>query len=122
MLTASAFAQSPQRAQFPNDTYSLVQIADGIHAFIAPEPGSGIVQGNITLIIGEESCLVVDTGQFPLLAERMVADIRKLTPKPVKYVLNTHWHGDHLLVNVAFQKAWPSATFISTGFTRRKIA
>ena len=55
-----------------------------------------MVQGNCTVVIGEDAALVVDTGQFPSLARRMVADIKRLTDKPVRYTANTHWHGAHV--------------------------
>lgn len=127
LATTAAFGSEPfiaglAMAKYPNETYEIVKVADGVYAFIAPEPNTGVVQGNSTLIIGEESAMVVDSGQFPLLADRMIADIRKLTSKPVKYLLNTHWHGDHLLANVSYKKAWPGLTVISTGFTKKKIA
>ncbi len=53
--------------------------------------GSG---GNIGLAIGEETAYVIDD-QFSPLTEKILAHIKTLTDKPIKWVLNTHWHGDH---------------------------
>jgi alkyl sulfatase BDS1-like metallo-beta-lactamase superfamily hydrolase len=84
LLTLSACAAEDK---YVNELYDLQKIADGVYSFIAPESDSGVVQSNCTVVIGEDAVLVVDTGQFPSLAERMVADIRKLTGKPVRYIV-----------------------------------
>jgi glyoxylase-like metal-dependent hydrolase (beta-lactamase superfamily II) len=49
----------------------------------------------------------------------MIADIRKITPKPVRYVVTSHWHPDHLTGNAAFRRAYPGAVFIAHAETRR---
>jgi glyoxylase-like metal-dependent hydrolase (beta-lactamase superfamily II) len=51
----------------------------------------------------------------------MVSEIRKLTAKPVRYILTTHWHLDHAWGNQSFVKAWPSVTIISHDFTRNMV-
>ncbi len=107
--------------KFVNEQYELVPIADGVYSFIAPESDSGVVQSNCTVIIGADSVLVVDTGQFPSLAQRMITDIKKLTPKPVRYIVNTHWHFDHVWGNGAFRDAYPGVAIISTEFTRQMV-
>jgi cyclase len=107
--------------KFVNEQYDLVKIADNVYSFIAPESNSGVVQANCTVIIGEESVLVVDTGQFPSLAKRMIADIKKITAEPVRYIVNTHWHFDHVWGNGVFQDAYPGIAIISTEFTRQLV-
>jgi cyclase len=59
----------------------------------------------------------VDTGQFPSIARRIVEEIRRITPLPVRHVVNTHWHGDHLLANSVFKEAWPEARFVGHSHT-----
>jgi cyclase len=102
--------------------YETVKVADGIYAFIAPESNSPIVNGNVTVITGDDGVVVVDTGQYPTLAQRQIAEIRKLTDKPVRAIVNTHWHWDHNLANSAYRDAFPSAPIVSTPFTRAFIA
>jgi glyoxylase-like metal-dependent hydrolase (beta-lactamase superfamily II) len=113
-----AFAEVPPPAarvhtQFHYDT---VPVADGITTFVEG-PSHALVQGNITLIVGEQSALVIDTGQFPAVARRVIADMRKLTDKPVRYVAITHWHMDHYMANSEFADAWPGLTIIAQDFT-----
>ena len=59
--------------------------------------------GNLGLSIGEDAVFLIDD-QFAPLTERIQAAIAKLTPKPVRFVLNTHWHGDHTGGNENFGK------------------
>ena len=63
--------------------------------------GSG---GNIGLSVGEDAVFVIDD-QFAPLTPRIAAAIAQITPKPVKFVLNTHWHFDHTGGNENFAKA-----------------
>ena len=53
--------------------------------------GSG---GNIGLAIGKEHAYLIDD-QFAALTEKILAAVKNITDKPLKYVVNTHWHGDH---------------------------
>lgn len=60
--------------------------------------------GNIGLSVGEDAVFLIDD-QYAPLTERIVAAIAKITPKPVRFVLNTHWHGDHMGGNENFGSA-----------------
>ena len=97
--------------------YKSVQASPHVHVFEAAEGTTAVVNGNIVAVIGNEAILVVDTGQIPSVARRAVADIRKLSPLPVRYVVNTHWHGDHLLGNFVFKEAFPEARFVAHSHT-----
>jgi glyoxylase-like metal-dependent hydrolase (beta-lactamase superfamily II) len=119
ILLLLLFAATPTFASDVTTKYETVKVADGIYAFIAPEPKSGVVNSNCVAIIGDDGVLVVDTGQIPSLTKRMIAEIKALTDKPVRYVINTHWHWDHNLANFVYLDAFPSVSIISTGFTRK---
>jgi len=121
VLLAAVPVTRAAEEKFVNEQYDLVKVADGVYSFIAPESDSGVVQANCTVVIGDDSVLVVDTGQFPSLAKRMVADIKKLTPKPVRYIVNTHWHFDHVWGNGVFRDAYPGVAIISTEYTRQMV-
>jgi glyoxylase-like metal-dependent hydrolase (beta-lactamase superfamily II) len=96
-------------------------VADGIYVFTEPF-GHAIVSGNTVVIVGDEAVAVVDTGHHPSLTRRIVADIRAITPKPVRYVINTHWHADHTVGNSVYAEAFPDARFIAHAFTAAMIA
>ncbi len=101
-------ADAPTRHDF-----EMVQVAEGIYSFIANESNSGSVQGNVTLIVGDKSAVLVDAGQFPSLAERMALKIREVTQKPVRVLINTHWHGDHLLANYIFKEKFQGLIMVA---------
>ena len=72
--------------------YDSVQVrsqhlAGGVHMLT----GAG---GNVGLVVGDDAVFVVDD-QFAPLTPKILAAIRAITPAPVKFVLNTHWHFDH---------------------------
>jgi glyoxylase-like metal-dependent hydrolase (beta-lactamase superfamily II) len=59
--------------------------------------------GNITVVVGSEAVLLVD-GQFAPLTEKIKAAVKAITPLPIKYLVNTHFHGDHTGGNANFAK------------------
>src|SRR5258706_6078816 len=56
------------------------------------------------------------------LTRRMIAEIKTKTDKPVRYVVNTHWHWDHNFGNFVYRDEYPNVTIISTPFTRASMA
>ena len=60
---------------------------------------------NIGVVIGDEGVLVIDSRESHEAAAELSADIRTLTPKPVRWVINTHWHWDHSFGNAVFTDA-----------------
>ncbi len=91
----------------------IVQISENIYAFIPRDPLKDYVDGNSVVIITSEGLVVVDTRTDTKSALEEITEIKKLSPLPVKYVINTHWHYDHILGNEAFKNAWPEATIIA---------
>ena len=115
-----ARAQVPQKVAFEDVTsvYHTKNAGKDVYAFIAPEPKSGIVGGNSVAIIGSDAVLVVDSGHFPTLTHRMIADIKAKTTEPVRYLVVTHWHDDHNSGNSVYAAAFPGLAIIATPFTR----
>ena len=90
-------AQSPQPAQPQAPSFTVKPIGKGVYAAI-----SGRAGGNTGFIIGENSVLVVDTFISQAPARDLLSEIRKITNLPVKYVVNTHYHLDHVAGNAIF--------------------
>jgi cyclase len=65
--------------------------------------------GNITMQLGDDGILLVDT-QFAPLSSKIIAAIRKISPKPIHYIINTHHHGDHTGGNVNLRAAGSTVT------------
>jgi cyclase len=62
------------------------------------------VSGNVGAFVGDEGTVIVDDGYAPV-APKLEAALKSLSDKPVKYVFNTHWHGDHSAGNEYFAKS-----------------
>lgn len=60
---------------------------------------------NVGVVVGEDGALVVDTRSSGREGRELLAEIRQLTTKPVMWVVNTHWHWDHVLGNSVFDNA-----------------
>lgn len=88
------------------------RIADGFYTL----SGQG---GTIGVLLGAEGVFMVDT-QFAPLSEKIVAAIRQLTPQPIRYVVNSHVHGDHTGGNENFGRM--GATIIAREELRRRLA
>jgi cyclase len=89
---AAGAAQHHQAA--PADPFRLKPLAGGVHALY----GRG---GNVGFLVGPDAVLVVDS-QFKDLAPGIVQKIASVTDKPIKYLVNTHHHGDHVGGNATF--------------------
>ena len=74
---------------------------------------------NSAFVVGSDGVLVVDTRQHPAHARDLIDRIRKITDKPIRFVVNTHAHGDHVLGNPEFKKI--GATIIAHRDTRAGI-
>ena len=98
-----------------------MRVADGVYAFITPEERSSFQAGNSIAIVGDDGVLVFDTGNIPSMTRRQIAEIRRLTDKPVRFVVNSHWHPDHTLGNAEYRAAFPGVTVIGTSATRAGI-
>lgn len=103
------------------DSVTTVRLADGVYAFISPDSRSAFVSGNSLLVVGRDAALVVDAGHFPSLSRRIIAEVKRLSPVPVRWLVNTHWHEDHLAGNAAYLSAFPGLTIVSTTATRDTI-
>lgn len=115
-------ASAAARGEFPGERmYQTVEVGPGVYAFISPETSGPIPSGNVLAVIGDDGVLVVDSGRFPSLARRMVAEIRRKTDRPVRYLVHTHWHLDHIAADGVFRDAFPEMAVVATGFTRRKM-
>jgi len=82
--------QTPSRLRAQNfDTVQVTstKVAGNVHMLV----GSG---GNIGLMVGDDAAFVVDD-QFAPLTPKILAAIKAITPQPVRFVMNTHWHFDH---------------------------
>ena len=102
-------------------SYETVKVADGIFGFIPPEDDTAFVSGNSVAIIGDDGVLVVDSGHTPSTTAHIISDIKRLTDKPVRFLVNTHWHPDHNAGNGLYKESFPGLQIVSTSATRDAI-
>src|SRR5687768_77189 len=104
----------PVKAQQPD--YSQVQIkATKVAGNVYMLEGAG---GNIGVSVGADGILIVDD-QFAPLAEKIKASLQSLNPGKLRFILNTHFHGDHTGGNVAFG---PEGTIIAHDNVRKRLS
>jgi cyclase len=90
-------------ADAPKPYFTLHDLGDGVWAAVTvPRSGAG---GNSGFIVGPEGVVVVDTFQTKAAAEALLAAIRKTTSQPVRFVVDTHYHLDHVAGNGVFARA-----------------
>lgn len=119
-FTAALVAASPlARAQHAAPTRT--EVAPGVHVFATPPYGEVGLDGNSVAIVGGDGVLVFDTNGTPAAARAVLAEIRKLTDKPVRYVVNSHWHWDHWYGTEVYREAFPDVVVIAQDRGRRMM-
>jgi glyoxylase-like metal-dependent hydrolase (beta-lactamase superfamily II) len=116
-----AAAAGPATEPLPQKAFEVTRLADGVHAVIWTEPLADPIEGNALFIVNDRDVVVVDSALFPSSTRRMIAALRQITDKPVRYVINTHWHDDHHDGNYLYREAWPGVEFVSHPATRANI-
>ena len=85
-----------------------VYVHQGLHAEATAENAGGIA--NIGFVVGDKAVAVIDSGGSPAEGQALLLAIRQVTDLPIRYVINTHFHPDHVMGNSAF--VGPDTTFI----------
>lgn len=116
-LTAHAESFGPPMGQGPFDR-ALAQVAPGVYVSVRPDPFRNPAEGNISFIVNDEDVVVVDAGGTELSAENAIKQLRGVTDKPVRYIVISHWHGDHNYGLPAWQRAYPGVEIIGQTNTR----
>jgi len=91
-LLLAVLLQAPNPA-LTGKAYKFEKITEGV--YYATASGSLVTGSNNVAIIGSRDVLVVDTGTTPAAARAFIDDLKLVTTKPVRYVVNTHFHYDH---------------------------
>ncbi len=113
LLLLAAFS-SRAAAQDPPRGFHVDTLGRSVYAFVRHEPVAYGMQSNSLLVVGERDAAVVDAQLNLTDTREVIAAIRRITTKPVRYVINTHCHDDHVTGNVEYAKAYPGVDFVAS--------
>jgi glyoxylase-like metal-dependent hydrolase (beta-lactamase superfamily II) len=105
-------AQTPA----PQSAYRFQQIVPGVYSAIGT--GAMNVGSNSAVIVNQDEVLIVDSHISPESGRAMLQELKAITDKPVRFLVNTHFHYDHVNGNQTFP---PGVDVIGHEFTRRKL-
>ena len=114
--------EKPKSSAAPTADFSGVEVkaskvAGNVYMLTSSGGNIGATGGNIGVSVGEDGVVMVDD-QFAPLAPKIRAALKPLSPKPVRYLINTHWHEDHTGANAEFAE---TATILAHVNLRKRL-
>jgi glyoxylase-like metal-dependent hydrolase (beta-lactamase superfamily II) len=97
--------QPPPCARGECGGFDWQPLGQGLYAAIRREPPGLLEHSNSLVIVNDRDVIVVDAQMTPAATRGLIRAIRSITRLPVSYVINTHWHDDHVFGNAASARA-----------------
>lgn len=94
--------------------FTLETLAPGVYALVRTKAPGFFLDSNVLFVVNDDDVLVVDANLTPSSAEASIAALRKLTPKPVRYLVNTHRHHDHVGGNEVYRREFPGVEILGS--------
>jgi cyclase len=116
LVAVAAQSRRPAGTTHSGDAFRFNKVKDGVYHAVGT--GALAVVGNSSFIVNDNDVIVVDDHVSPAAAWVLLEEIKKVTPKPVTTVINTHFHFDHAHGNQIFE---PAVQIIGHEFTRRML-
>jgi cyclase len=114
-----ALTTLPARAALAQQRkFDVLKLAEGVYAAVRRDPPGFAVESNSLFVIGDDGVIVVDAQSNAATTRETLAALRALTDRPVKFVINTHWHDDHCIGNQVYAEAFPGVQFVAHAATR----
>ena len=89
-------------------------LGEGVYVFRAPEALEYWTATNSVVVVGDDEVVVFDSPTRAITARAVIAEIRGLTSKPVRILINSHWHQDHWSGNDEYAKAFPGLRIVAS--------
>ena len=112
-----ASTAAPVPKSVVNRERTVTDVAEGVYVIKHTDAPDTNPQGNTTVIIGDRDVMVIDSGYLPSSTSEDIAQIRQWTKKPVRYLVNTHWHPDHIRGNSLYANAFPGLSIVAHAVT-----
>ena len=93
-------------------------LGGGVYVFRAPEALEYWTATNSVVVVCDDEVVVFDSPTRAITARAVIEEIRTLTPKPVRVLINSHWHQDHWSGNDEYVKAFPGLRIVASEETR----
>ncbi len=117
-VTTISAAGTQSRAVVEHDYLETIKVSDNVYVF---KPRIDWTHGNGVAIIGKDGVFFIDTYIQFNYAEEAIRRLRRITRLPVRYVLNTHWHNDHVMGNAVFKRVFPQLQIIAHDSTAAQL-
>jgi cyclase len=115
-VPGAAQRAKPRGAEYTGAAFSITKIQDGIYHAVGASAMS--VGCNASIIVNQDDVMIVDSHASPAAAWALMEELKAITTKPVRFVVNTHFHWDHAHGNQIYG---PGVEIIGSEFTRRML-
>jgi glyoxylase-like metal-dependent hydrolase (beta-lactamase superfamily II) len=99
--------------------FEITPVADGVYAAVAAPAYK--INSNAAIIVNDDGVIIVDSHSKPSAARVLVQQIKGITSKPVRHVINTHFHWDHWQGNEVYPGTYGNVEVITTEITREAL-
>ena len=117
----NAIQSAPVDAPITVGSVVVTPLGSNVYAAIRSEPLALAVNGNSLFVVNDDHVVVVDAQFTRQATQENLAALRRITSKPVRYVVNTHWHDDHVAGNQTYRDTFPDVRFIAHTNTRADL-
>jgi cyclase len=119
-IAAALFLPGAAAAQAPD--FHVEPLGRDVYAIVRHEPIAYVNNANSLVIVGDDGVVVVDAQFTRTATNETIGAIRAITRKPVRYVIQTHWHDDHVAGSQVYRDTFPDVVFVSHVNTRADLA
>jgi glyoxylase-like metal-dependent hydrolase (beta-lactamase superfamily II) len=101
------------RVDYVRPAPQRIDVARDVYLFVSKPYGDVGLDGNSVAIVGRDAVLVFDTNGTPASAAKVLGEIRRVTDRPVRFVVYSHWHWDHWYGTQVYTAAFPGVKVIA---------
>jgi glyoxylase-like metal-dependent hydrolase (beta-lactamase superfamily II) len=121
IAAALILAHGTHAAAQSNGAFHVDTLAPNVYAVVRHDPLSYVNNANSLVVVGDSGVLVVDAQFTRQATNETLGAIRRITAMPVRYLVNTHWHDDHVAGNQVYVDSFPAVRIIAHANTREDL-